>query len=148
MIREMAEEDIPLMIELGASMHLESEYAPFEYSRVKCQALGNEIISNDAFCGFVSESNGVINGMFIGASWGHYFSDAVLSSDLLLYVDKESRGGLTGLRLIKRYIQWAKDRKVDDIRLGETAGIDREAVNRLYTKLGFTNCGTIYKLIT
>jgi GNAT superfamily N-acetyltransferase len=146
MIREMTEQDIPRMIELGARMHLESEYKDFNYSTQKTYKLGHTIIDSNDMCGFVSEVDGEIKGMFIGAKWEHYFSDATISGDLLLYVDPDHRGGMTGIRLIKAYLSWAKGLGVDDIRLGETAGIDREAIAKLYAKLGFINYGTIYKL--
>jgi GNAT superfamily N-acetyltransferase len=146
MIRDMIKSDIPLMTELGARMHLESEYSEFNYAPEKCFALGDEIVASDNMCGFVAEVDGVVMGMFIGASWCHYFSDATLSSDLLLYVSPDCRGGMTGLRLIKAYLAWAKSKHIDDIRLGETAGIDREVIAKLYNKLGFDNYGTIYRL--
>jgi GNAT superfamily N-acetyltransferase len=146
MIREMTEQDIPRMIELGARMHLESEYKDFKHNTQKTYKLGHTIIDSNDMCGFVSEVDGEIKGMFIGAKWEHYFSDATISGDLLLYVDPDHRGGMTGIRLIKAYLSWAKDLGVDDIRLGETAGIDREAIAKLYAKLGFINYGTIYKL--
>lgn len=146
MIRNMNTSDIEAMTVMGADMHTESEYSGFNYSAEKCLKLGKEIITSDALCGFVSETDGVINGMFIGAKWEHYFSNATISSDLLLYVDKYNRGGMVGIRLIKAYLAWAKSHNVDDVRLGETAGIDREAVAKLYKKLGFVDYGTIYKL--
>lgn len=146
MIRDMAAADIPLMIELGARMHLESEYSEFNYNPDKCAELGEQIIASDNYCGFVSEVDGEIQGMFIGCAWEHYFSNAVLSTDFLLYVSPDHRGGMTGIRLMKAYIAWAKHRKVNDVRLGETAGIDPDTIAKLYAKLGFKKYGTIYKL--
>ncbi len=145
MIREMVASDIPVMTELGARMHLESSYRDFNYSAEKCFKLGHAIVNSNEYCGFVSEVDGEIQGMFIGVMFEHYFSDATLSTDLLLYVSPDKRGGMTAVRLIKRYIEWAKSLGVDDIRLGETAGIDSDTVNKLYTRLGFAICGSIYK---
>lgn len=146
MIRDMEAVDIPLMIELGARMHLESEYKGFNYNPDKCYELGQQLIESEKMCGFVAEKDGHIIGMFLGCYWEHYFSDATISGDLLLYVDPDHRGSITGIRLIKAYLAWAKSKMIDDVRLGQTAGIDPETIDKLYKKLGFVNHGTIYKL--
>ncbi len=142
----MTVDDIDYMIDMGSRMHNESTYSEHEFSEDKCRSWGHQIIASAQMCGFVSEQKGVIVGMFLGCYWAHHFLDATTSSDLLIYVDEKHRGGLTGYRLVKKYIDWCKSCGVDDIRLGESAGINRESIDRLYTKLGFSSCGTLYKM--
>lgn len=148
MIRRMVEDDIEVLTAIGGQMHSESAYGHTEYSPQKCAELGNTIVWNPMFVGLVSEINGVINGFFIGVISEHYFSATLMSSDLLLYVVPEHRNGLSGVRLIKSYIEWAKESGVEpcNIQLGQTAGIDPAVVDRLYKKLGFHPSGTIYKM--
>jgi len=148
MIRRMVEDDIEALTAIGAAMHLESSYKHTEYSADKCKTLGENIISSPHLLGLVSESGGDINGFFIGVISEHYFSEALMSSDLLLYVIPDCRNGLSGARLIKSYIEWAKESGVEpcNIQLGQTAGIDPAIVDRLYKKLGFHPSGTIYKM--
>jgi len=148
MIRQMVTDDIEALTSIGAAMHLESAYRHTEYSADKCRALGENIVASPRLVGLVSEINGEINGFFIGVVSEHYFSDTLMASDLLLYVLPEYRNGLSGVRLIKSYIEWAKESGVesDNIQLGQTAGIDPAVVDRLYKKLGFHPSGTIYKM--
>ena len=148
MIRQMISDDIEALTSIGAAMHLESNYKHTEYSADKCRALGENIIASPRLVGLVSEIDGEINGFFIGFVNEHYFSDTLMASDLLLYVVPEYRNGLSGVRLIKSYIEWAKESGVEsgNIQLGQTAGIDPAVVDRLYKKLGFHPSGTIYKL--
>ena len=147
MIRPMTEEDIEALTSIGAAMHLESDYKNTEYSADKCRALGANIIENPHLLGLVSEVDGDVNGFFIGVISEHYFSDTLMSSDLLLYVIPEYRNGLSGLRLIKSYIAWAIESGVEpsNIQLGQTAGIDPHVVDRLNKNLGFDPSGTNYK---
>ena len=148
MIRQMTQDDIEALTSIGAAMHLESDYKNTEYSADKCRALGGNIIANPRLLGLVSESDGDINGFFIGVVSEHYFSDTLMASDLLLYVIPEYRNGLSGVRLIKNYIEWAKESGVEpsNIQLGQTAGISPAIVDRLYKGLGFDPSGTIYKM--
>ena len=148
MIRRMVEDDIEILTAIGGRMHSESAYSHTQYSADKCRALGENIIASPNLVGLVSEINGDINGFFIGVVSEHYFSDTLMSSDLLLYVVPKHRNGLSGIRLIKSYIEWAKESGIEpcNIQLGQTAGIDPAAVDRLYKKLGFHHCGTLYKM--
>lgn len=148
MIREMTAGDVDVLVEMGSLMHDESLFKNTVYSPEKCRALGEVILSSDDMLGVVSLSDGQITGFFIGAIHEHYFSACLMSSDLLLYVLPDKRNGLTGVRLIKAYIEWARSRNIEDenIQLGETAGIDSAVVAKLYGKIGFIPRGTIYRL--
>ena len=148
MIRQMVGDDIEALTSIGAAMHLESAYKHTDYSADKCRALGENIISSPRLLGLVSEVDGDINGFFIGVISEHYFSDTLMASDFLLYVIPEYRNGLSGVRLIKSYIEWAKESGIEtgNIQLGQTAGIAPATVDRLYKKLGFHPSGTIYKM--
>lgn len=148
MIREMAVDDIEMLVNLGANMHLESDYRYTEYSPDKCRELGCAVINSGHMLGLVSIRQNEITGFFIGGISEHYFSKGLISSDILLYVNPEHRGGLTGARLIKSYVKWAKCSGVpnDSIRLDQTAGIAPKIVDRLYKKLGFYPIGTHYKM--
>ncbi len=148
MIRRMVEDDIEVLTAIGGQMHSESAYGHTEYSADKCKALGENIIASPRLVGLVSEVNEEINGFFIGVVSEHYFSDTLMASDLLLYVVPEYRNGMSGVRLIKSYIEWAKESGVEpcNIQLAQTAGIDPAVVDRLYKKLGFHPSGTIYKM--
>jgi GNAT superfamily N-acetyltransferase len=148
MIREMTEADVDTLVAIGGQMHAESAYSKCEYSPDKCKAIGAEILDNPYIVGLVSEIGGEIVGFYLGVIQEQYFSNVLTSSDLLLYVKPEHRNGMSGLRLIKAYTKWAQEMGVSDehIQLAQTADIAPEAVDRLYRKLGFSPCGTIYKL--
>lgn len=148
MIREMTREDINMLVAMGGQMHAESYFKETEYSPEKCRELGEQLVDNPYLYGIVSEKDGEITGFFLGFIQEHYFSLGLMSSDLLLYVKPEYRSGMAGVRLIKAYIEWARSAGVEpkNIQLGQTAGIDPEVVDKLYKKLGFDSCGTIYKL--
>ena len=106
------------------------------------------IIANDLQCCFVAVNAGETVGFFMGYIDTYYFGNTLTSYDLLIYVDEKHRGSSTGVKLLQYYINWARERGVTDnnIRLGDSAEIDSEAVGRLFKHMGFREHGKLYVL--
>lgn len=148
MIRDIEYRDIETLIDLGEKMHNEGHFKNTEYNRDKLRELAYSLINDADKCCFVAERNNVIIGFFMGGAYFHYFGNTMTCCDFLTYVDKDYRGGSTGAKLIAKYIKWALDLGIDrnQIRLGDSAEIDSQAVDRLFKFMGFREHGRLYVL--
>lgn len=136
------------------------EYKVTDHSISDVEMLLSKFIDESVFDGFVSK-DGIKKildnksfftvvaykikpiGIFIGVKYEHpIFKGAFLCDDLLMYVDKDNRGGMTAARFVKMYESWAKDVGVKYVRLGNSTGIgDIEKVSKFYERMGFKRVG-------
>jgi GNAT superfamily N-acetyltransferase len=145
MIREARYDDLEQILILGWDMHQESRYKDLDYDVEKSAMFFQMAMDDSKYLFLVSEKAGQIIGGFIGYCVSQWFSDDKTAGDLVLYVQPEHRGGLSAVRLVKKYIEWAKDQGVKDghIGLGITTGIHTEKTGRFYESLGFEKTGIV-----
>ena len=85
-------------------------------------------------------------GCVIGLTFIYPYSNALVSGDYIWYVRPEYRGGMTGVRLMRMYDQWAQDAGAVQILTGATSGISTDVASALIKRLGFSSVGgTMYK---
>lgn len=146
MIRDLRMEDVERCLELGRAMHQESSFRDNDWDESKLWALVHQYDADKQhWCMLVSEVGDEIVGMFVGFAANHYFGNDLISSDLLLYVTPEKRGGTHGVKLIRAYEKWARSVGVREIQLGVSTGITTERTGQLYQALGFTDKSFIFK---
>lgn len=144
MIRKAEKYDIPAILALGSAMHVESRYSRFDYDEEKYRGLVERVISHGI--ALVAEANGEVAGVFLGVVSPHFFGNDLCSTDFIQYVLPRFRGGMTGIRLIKTYIEEARRAGVKDICIGNSSGIATERTGKLYERLGFQLHGGDYSL--
>lgn len=145
MIRAATLNDIPVMVDLGRSMHLESIYAPFDYDTAKVADLIAALITTRFGIALVAEDNGQIIGGFIGSIQPHWFGGDTCASDFALFVHPDHRTSITGLKLIKRYIQEAQAKGAKQIMLANSTGVASDRVAQLFESLGFKRRGYVFE---
>ncbi len=147
MIRDIQEQDIPELVQIGYDMAKESEYSTDGYDFDKVEDLFDRVVEQPRFYGVVSVGqSGDIRGMFVGVLNEHFFSTNTIATDLFLYVKPDYRGSRDGYALIKGYLDWCQEVQADVVKMGITTGINEEKTGELYKKLGFCYSGSIYKL--
>lgn len=146
MIRHATATDIDRIVELGAAMHAESRFARLPYSAEKCRALVASMVANpEEMCTLVAEQQGQIIGAFLGFIEEHFFTEAKVASDFILYVKPEFRGSLAGPRMLDYFTAWAKVRGVEMIEVGISTGVCVEKSTRLYQRLGYRPVGIVFE---
>lgn len=85
-----------------------------------------------------------IVGVLIGVLEQHIFSDHLVASVMHYDVLPEARMGGYGVRLLKAFEQWAKNRQVVEINFGVNSGDESEIVGRFAQKMGFAKVGENY----
>jgi GNAT superfamily N-acetyltransferase len=83
-------------------------------------------------------SNRHIDGMLIGMAAPWILSNDVrVAMELCWWVDPEARGASTGLNLLKRYIEWAKEVGCQRIQMHGLVGDNIDKLDKLYKRMGF-----------
>lgn len=147
MIRAATEADIERIVEFGAQLHAESRFARLPYSVDKCRALAASMVAEpDGHCALIAERGGEPIGVMLGFIDEHFFTDARVASDVMLYIVPQCRGGLAGPRLLDHFTAWALSKQVEMVEIGISTGVNVEASTRLYQRLGYRPVGIVFEL--
>lgn len=146
MIRPATHDDIDRLTELGEQMHVESRFADLPIDRSKVRALFAHLIESPDGLLIVSEKDGEVIGGFAGYVCEHYFARTTVAQDFGLFIAPEFRGGLSAPRLLKAYIDWAKEKGAAMIQAGITTGVHVEASTQLYLRMGFQPAGNLFEI--
>ena len=139
--------DIPALVELGARMHALTRFKTQEYDRQKVAQTLADLVSStkNKYVLFVAESaKGQVAGTLVGVLEQQIFSDALVASVMHFDVLPEFRMGGYGLRLIKAFEQWAKNRKVIELQFGVNSGVDMDRIGKFAVRLGYQKVGENY----
>lgn len=144
MIRCATKDDIQALIELSRDMHAECwmRWMPFAPERVS--VVLNELV-NHGFL-WVHEHGGQIDGGMAGYVAECWYAQIKVAGEFGLYVRPDLAGGIVAMRLVKQFVQWAREQGAHEITLGITTGVNVHETGRLYERLGFECVGGNYKM--
>jgi GNAT superfamily N-acetyltransferase len=148
MIRFATTDDIPQLIEGGKRMHAVTRFKHLDYNVEKVSRSFRDLIEKGAgkYLFIVAEDTDKrIVGALVGVMEQHLFSDEWVASIMHYDVLPEKRMGGYGLRLIKAFEQWAKNRKVSEIAFGINSG-ENPVLERFAERLGYKRVGANYAL--
>lgn len=148
MIRAAVPADIPALIEMGRRMVAESPR--YRDERLSDERLKDtlSLLIESAF-GFVHviEVDGRLVGTALAAADQHWCLDGLFAQELVLFVDREHRGGLAATRLVTHMVAWAKTMGCRKLIAGASTGIADQKVVDLYQTLGFDVYGTVVAMV-
>ncbi|GGH32676.1 GNAT family N-acetyltransferase [Klebsiella phage KL01] len=107
------------------------------------EGLTASIMADDGYVS-VLEVDGKIVGGFWGIITNQPWSATKFAQDIIIYVEQPYRNG-NGLKLIRQWIEWAKDKGAKEVYLSTASGIDTERFIRLTKLLGFEPIGHGFK---
>ena len=134
-MRNITEDDIHGILEMGHLMHQEGRFSQFDFNDEKVENLIKLLINN----GIAIITEG---GFFLGLVTEHFFGNDKISLDLALYVREGFRGEGIADQLIDEYIKVAREMGAVDIGIGNSMG----NVGGLYERHGFSKVGGVYRL--
>jgi len=139
-------EDLPRIIELGQRMHEGSTFADMDFDpEVTAQTM---IACMDAPNGtvLVARKRGHIIGGVAAVTMPSFFGRDTVASDLAVFVEAGKRGRAAGYFILEAYVDWAKAQGVKRINLGNSAGTNDAAYQKLTGRLGFSRAGALMYL--
>lgn len=135
--------DIPALVEGGSRMHALTRFRSQPYNAQKLAQAFADIISRGQgkYAFFVAESAGRIVGALIGVMEQQIFSDGYTASVMHIDVLPESRMGGHGVRLLKAFERWARNRNAIEVCFGINSDAEVDALGRMASKMGYRKVG-------
>lgn len=145
MIRPATVEDIPVIVELGSKLHIESSYRCHAFNKDKVAKLMESLIVGGEYgVVFVAEIDGEIIGGIAGGIDEWWFGDTLHAFDFSFFIAPEYRGGSAAFRLLLAFQEWAKIRGAVEIDIGISTGIHEDKTERFYEKMGYVKTGRTF----
>tara|TARA_B100000035_G_C20767462_1_gene451119 strand:- start:70 stop:534 length:465 start_codon:yes stop_codon:yes gene_type:complete len=143
--RDATLDDLAEIVRLTSTMHAETVWGDdpkFKFNAKKmARSLFGYIKNQPETFAKVAVHNRKIIGVLFGDYGTMLFSEARQAREKLIYVSKEYRGGMTGPRLMKMFVAWAKSVNAAEAIGGANAGIKPERTQKLWGKLGMAPFG-------
>lgn len=143
MIRPAKHTDVPRLVELATLLHATSSFATVSFSPAKTGDFLHQLIDGLGVV-FVSESDGEVIGGMAGAVTEQWFSDDLIAYDYSIFTDPARRSGITAVRLIQTFEQWALIKGATELHMGIGTGINVEGTSRLYEHCGLKQVGPLF----
>jgi GNAT superfamily N-acetyltransferase len=143
MIRTATPEDLSTILDLAEVMHAESRFKDLPFSRAKVSHIFAQLIDGAGLV-LIAEQDGEVIGAIAGVVIELWFSPTKVAQDFGLFICPEHRGGMHAVRLIKRYIEWAKAQGATAVEMGINTGVQVEQTGKLLHHLGFTQVATLH----
>jgi GNAT superfamily N-acetyltransferase len=147
-IRLAQPKDIKALVEGGVRMHQLTRFKNQPYNAQKIAQSFADLMNagvTSKYLFLVAENGqGQIVGALIGLVEQQIFSDVLTASVMHFDVLPEARMGGYGVRLLKAFEQWAKNRHVFEITLGVNSGVNTETIGAFVKRMGYTKTGENY----
>lgn len=143
-IRFATVQDITALVEGGRRMHAHTRFKALDYDTVRVAATFRQLIEQGQgkYVFMVAQdTGGQIVGALIAVLEQHIFSAQLTASVMHYDVLPEKRMGGYGVRLLKAFEQWCKNRKVVEINLGINSLTEMESVGQFVRKMGYSKTG-------
>lgn len=149
-IRFATPSDVPALVKLGKHMHAITRFRKFDYDEARvAQTLMSALVQGkDRYVCFVADdSQGEVVGGLLAVLEKHIFSQQLTASIMHYDVLPEKRMGGYGVRLLKAFEQWCKNRGIAEINFGINSIEGPCEIKRLgifATRMGYSKVGENY----
>lgn len=143
-IRFATLQDVPALTEGGRRMHQLTRFKVFEYNTARVMASLTQLINQGQgkyVCMVAEDGEQKIVGALIAVLEAHIFSEQLTASVMHYDVLPEKRMGGYGVRLLKAFEQWCKNRQVVEINLGINSLVEMDSVGAFVRKMGYAKVG-------
>ena len=149
-IRFATPSDVPALVQLGKHMHAITRFRTLDYDEARvAQTLTTALAQGkDRYvCVVADDSQGQVVGGLLAVLEKHIFSQQLTASIMHYDVLPEKRMGGYGVRLLKAFEQWCKNRYVAEINFGINSVDDAQEMHRLggfAQRMGYSKVGENY----
>ncbi|MBT4129211.1 MAG: GNAT family N-acetyltransferase [Candidatus Marinimicrobia bacterium] len=147
MIRPYHPDDQTDMLFMLRQFHSESSMSHVNFNPRRVSSLMRSSIDDPdtTFC-YVCEIDGKVVGSLAAVVTPYFFGDDLISTDYWLYLYPEYRGRMYGVKLLKKYINWANIQGVKEVMLSPASGISMDRTEKILAKMGFQPSGIQMKM--
>jgi GNAT superfamily N-acetyltransferase len=97
----------------------------------------HELINGQNGVVFAAEIDGVVVGGMAGGIVDQWFNDDLIAYDYSIFIEPSRRSGITAIRLVKAFEEWARIKGAKIVQLGIGTKLNVEGTSKLYQSLGF-----------
>jgi|TARA_R110000824_G_scaffold263161_1_gene451809 GNAT superfamily N-acetyltransferase len=145
MIRDLTQADVPQLLHIARSMHVESVYKDYALHEERTEYILCDLILNTSVYSKGVVLNDELIGVFLGEVSTDLWTDVQVARDIILYVLPEHRSGGQGVRLLKSFKEWAAPR-ADEIVISVFAGIENATLGHILDRMGYIKSGTLHMM--
>lgn len=142
MIRPAKHSDVPRLVELAVLLHATSDYSKMAFCPEKTGTFFHSLINGQGVI-FVAEVSGEVVGGMAGGIIDQWFSNDLIAYDYSLFIEPSKRSGITAIRLIRTFQEWAKLKGAKQLHMGIGTGVGVEGTTRLYESQGLRKIGPL-----
>lgn len=110
MLRAATLEDVDACLVMCRRFYEESGLTELPYDETAMRATLGHLIASDDGALIVDATPAGLSGMAAAIAYPAYFGQARMAQELFWWVDPKARGGLAGIRLLRKLEAWAKER--------------------------------------
>lgn len=139
-IRPATHDDIDALLAMGEKFFLFSRFAQFaNFDRDTARASITALIGAEVGVCLVAVIDGEVVGGIVGALAPLWFAPTCLSAtEFAWWVSEEHRGGTAGIKLLRAFEQWAKNKGAAMVSMSDLVIEGATPAGRLFEKLGYT----------
>ena len=100
--------DLEWLKEVTKEHHEESDWSEVEYSEDKVERYIRTATNDPNYFGIIVEKDEKRIGFMAGRLLEYYFSRKLYARQIDLYVEPTHRNGMTGIFMMRKFIEWAK----------------------------------------
>jgi hypothetical protein len=144
--RRYTKQDIPALVGYLREALKPLHYGPISFSPVKVENLlvGN-LTSKKFFCELVVDGDEILGAM-VASVVEFPFSYEAYASDYITWIRPEKRSLKAITSLVAKYVEWANERRVTEIRWSQSSGFKMDKFEKLASRLGFVKIGTHFMM--
>ena len=130
-------DDIEWVTKVGKQMFAESEWKEGEYDAKKIKKYLHHVASHPLYmCGLIGLKDDKKAGFLIGQIGEYRFMNKLIARENELCILPEYRGSMVAITLMKKFIEWAKTMKADEVLFEPSTNGDINKFDKLAERLG------------
>ena len=139
-------EDIEWVNKVGKQMFAESEWKEGEYDNEKIKKYLHHVANHPLYmCGLIGLKDDKKAGFLIGQVGEYRFMNKLVARENELCVVPEYRGSMVAITLMKKFIEWAKTMKADEVLFEPSTNGDINKFDAMAKRLGMEVTSKTYR---
>ncbi len=141
MIETLTAAELPKLAPLARQFYAASRFLR-EFDMERFRALWTGLLAAGTGVIYVLTEDGEITGTLGGVVFPEAYSAELIALEFFWFVDEKQRG--QGIRLYRRFENWAREKGCAEIRMAHLADSMPEKVAAFYERVGYTKIETLY----
>ena len=139
-------DDTEWVTKVGKQMFAESEWKEGEYDAKKIKKYLHHVASHPLYmCGLIGLKDDKKAGFLIGQIGEYRFMNKLIARENELCILPEYRGSMVAITLMKKFIEWAKTMKADEVLFEPSTNGDINKFDAMAKRLGMEVTSKTYR---